>query len=256
MIAISEFAIIISSLAVEYGFASKEILTISVLVVIISSLLASLASSNSEFLSERIVGLVPRNFKIFVENYVSPFFERVFNPSNDRKLEKLRKIVKELLIVISFIFLISFLVTYFINYLNTYRTFLGNLYLILIGSFLLSIFAIVVLEFYLIFRKLLDFLVEEFEETIKIRKNQYRYRKISNFKLLDLSLSLRNLILIVFALLTIFVILCYYFLHCEIFDRIENFLDIIFLLSVLIALSAVFTIFLNRLFKKIRELLE
>jgi len=256
MIAISEFAIIISSLAVEYGFVSKEILTIAVLVVIISSLLASLASSNSEFLSETIAGLVPRNFKYFAENYVSPFFEKLFNSSNDRKFEKLRKIVKELLIVISVIFLFSFLITYFIKYLNIFRTFLGDFYLILIGSFLISIFAIVVLEFYLIFKKLLDFLVEEFEKTIKIRKNYYRYKKVSNLKTLDLSPSFRNLILIVFAFLTIFLILCYYFLNCEIFDRIENFLDIIFLLSILIALSATFTIFLNRFFKKIRELLE
>jgi len=256
MIAISEFAIIISSLALEYGFASKEILTISVLVVIISSLLASLVSSNSELVSEVISELIPISFRNFVNKYVSPFFEKILNSTNEKRFEELRKIIKEVLIVVSVIFLVSFLVTYFINYLSAFRSVLGEFYLILVGSFLLSLFAIIAIEFYLIFKKLLDFLIREFEKTTRFRKNNYRFKKIYDFKIFDLSLSLRKIILIFIFILIAFVILCYYFLNCKNFDKIENFLDVIFLISVLATFSVIFAILLIRFLKKIKELLD
>jgi len=228
MVAISEFAVIIASIGLSYGAVGPEMLVIAVLVMVISSILASLLSSRREMVANAIIQSVPFKLRNNMENYIFRPIRLSFE-KRGRTFDLLKNSLRDLVLIIAFAFTVSVFFVYILNYMITLNLLANEVILVIVIGSIISFYVIILLEIYATFGRL-------FRDALRISlKNRSRNVRIPVF-------SLSAIIVLLIVSFTIFQ--SYFLLR----DYISNILNIsgisILHLSILIILILVVVFFI------------
>ena len=108
MLAISEFGIIIAAEAFNKGVVSEEIYLVSVLAMVTSTIIASIANKSKDTISIRLASLIPKNFRNMVEVLTSRLREEII--LDKKELENIRLAANEILKRGAIVTLLAFIV--------------------------------------------------------------------------------------------------------------------------------------------------
>jgi CPA2 family monovalent cation:H+ antiporter-2 len=233
MLALSEFAVIITALALNYGIAGPEMLVIAVSVMVISSILASILTSKRDKIARLLVNLFPTNIRVNIENYISRMISQSYEKST-KTFILIREQIRDLLIIVSFFFTISISYAYFLDYFIKTKLIYNQFVLIVLISSLLALYAVMLFEIYQILKRLF----------LNIFRASTRKRHIAiRIPLFTLSVLI---ILFIFSL----TVLQFYFVLREKFVNLINIFGLnIFHVSIIVLLITFFLIFIYVIYK-------
>ncbi|MDT7891363.1 MAG: cation:proton antiporter [Thermoproteota archaeon] len=233
MLALSEFAVIITALALNYGIAGPEMLVIAVSVMVISSILASILTSKRDKIARLLVNLFPTNIRVNIENYISRMISQSYEKST-KTFILIREQIRDLLIIVSFFFTISISYAYFLDYFIKTELIYNQFVLIVLISSLLALYAVMLFEIYQILKRLF----------LNIFRASTRKRHIAiRIPLFTLSVLI---ILFIFSL----TVLQFYFVLREKFVNLINIFGLnIFHVSIIVLLITFFLIFIYVIYK-------
>lgn len=233
MLALSEFAVIITALALNYGIAGPEMLVIAVSVMVISSILASILTSKRDKIARLLVNLFPTNIRVNIENYISRMISQSYEKST-KTFILIREQIRDLLIIVSFFFTISISYAYFLDYFIKTELIYNQFVLIVLISSLLALYAVMLFEIYQILKRLF----------LNIFRASTRKRHIAiRIPLFTLSVLI---ILFIFSL----TVLQFYFVLREEFVNLINIFGLnIFHVSIIVLLITFFLIFIYVIYK-------
>ncbi|HLI45974.1 MAG TPA: cation:proton antiporter, partial [Geobacterales bacterium] len=153
MVAISEFAVIITSIALGYGVVGPEMLVIAVSVMVISSILASILSSRSDVVANAVVKLIPARLRNNIENYIF----RPIRMSFERRgaaFDAVKSSVRDLVLIVSFAFTVSVFFVYVLNYIVQLNLISNQVIFVIVIGAMISFYIIILLEIYATFARL------------------------------------------------------------------------------------------------------
>lgn len=233
MLALSEFAVIITALALNYGIAGPEMLVIAVSVMVISSILASILTSKRDKIARLLVNLFPTNIRVNIENYISRMISQSYEKST-KTFILIREQIRDLLIIVSFFFTISISYAYFLDYFINTELIYNQFVLIVLISSLLALYVVMLFEIYQILKRLF----------LNIFRASTRKRHIAiRIPLFTLSVLI---ILFIFSL----TVLQFYFVLREKFVNLINIFGLnIFHVSIIVLLITFFLIFIYVIYK-------
>ncbi|MEM3832083.1 MAG: cation:proton antiporter [Thermoprotei archaeon] len=205
MITISEFSVIISNKGVALGIIGNEMLVVSIIVMIISSLISSILTAYSSTITPKLISIIP---KAFVQNleYIFNILRRT-SASSKYQSKNVRKIITDLIIYASLIFIASTLTISALSYLITLS----------ISSFLLYLTIYLVIAGFLTFMiSALSLLRKDIENIMTEIFNELHI-KITR----SLSRTLINMIYTIIVLIIIlFILTQIYFMVLKVFESI------------------------------------
>jgi len=212
MITISEFSVIIADRGVMLGAVSKEMLVVSVIVIIFSSLFSSILVTYENIITPKLVMMVPKTIR---EN-----LEKIFNIMkhmlvlNDTRFSVMRKALSDLIIDLSLLFIISTITVSVLGYIVS----------ISIPVFSLNIAVYVIIAVFIVF---LIEIVNNLRKSIKniivgiLNELNADVTKLSNV-LTDIIYT------IIILVITLFILVQAYFIALKVFEYILPISDIIF----------------------------
>jgi len=153
MLALSEFAVIITALALNYGIVGPEMLVIAVSVMVISSILASILTSRRDKIASLMVNLFPTNIRMNIENYISRAISQSFERSS-KAFILIREQIRDLLILVSFFFTISISYVYLFDYFIKTELIYNQFITIILISSLLALYVVILFELYQLLKRL------------------------------------------------------------------------------------------------------
>lgn len=212
MISISEFAVIIADRGVILGVVSKEMLVVSVIVIIFSSLLSSILVTYENIITPKFVMMIP---KVIRQN-----LEEIFNvikhtlASDNVRFNIMRKALSDLIIDISLLFIVSTITVSMLSYIISIN----------ISGFSLNI------AIYIIVAVFIAFIIEIANDLRKcIKTIIVGVLNELNANVIKLSNVLTNITYIIIILIVIlFILVQAYFTVLKVFEYVLPMSDIIF----------------------------
>lgn len=212
MISISEFAVIIADRGVILGVVSKEMLVVSVIVIIFSSILSSILVTYENIITPKFVMMIP---KVIRQN-----LEEIFNvikhtlASDNVRFNIMRKALSDLIIDISLLFIVSTITVSMLSYIISIN----------ISGFSLNI------AIYIIVAVFIAFIIEIANDLRKcIKTIIVGVLNELNANVIKLSNVLTNITYIIIILIVIlFILVQAYFTVLKVFEYVLPMSDIIF----------------------------
>ncbi len=229
MVAISEFAVIITIIALRNGAVGPEMLVIAIFVMIFSSILASILTAYKETVTNKLISFVPQSFKNYLEGYLFKVISQAFIKNGERFL-LIRESLIDALLIISFSFVISSFSIFLTNILITIDIPFKIIIISVVIGIVASVYLILSLFLYNIFRNLI----------INVFKISRRPISISE-RIPILSLSI--MIVLFIALLTFFQI------YSNVYSAIRGILGDILNITVIILVAITIVISIRFIYK-------
>lgn len=212
MITISEFSVIIVDRGVMLGAVSREMLVVSVIVIIFSSLFSSILVTYENVITPRLVMIIPKAVRQNLEEIFN-IIQHILAPNNVR-FSATRKALGDLIIDISLLFIISTMTVSILGYIVS----------IGVSGFSLNI------AIYIIIAVFIAFIIEITNNLRKSVKNIIiEILNELNADVTKLSKALSDIMYIIIILVVIlFILVQAYFIVLKVFEYILPISDVIF----------------------------
>lgn len=212
MITISEFSVIIVDRGVMLGAVSREMLVVSVIVIIFSSLFSSILVTYENVITPRLVMIIPKAVRQNLEEIFN-IIQHILAPNNVR-FSVARKALGDLIIDISLLFIISTMTVSILGYIVSIGA----------SGFSLNI------AIYIIIAVFIAFIIEIANNLRKSVKNIIvEVLNELNADVTKLSKALTDIMYIIIILVvTLFILVQAYFIVLKVFEYILPISDIIF----------------------------